>query len=121
MLATYGLTHLALAVRDPLMSFAFYRDLLGAEKQFEGADFVQFRTPGCHDAIVLRRSEALAGKAGGIEHFGFRVPDPAAVEEAIIRAESIGARIIDQGEFCPGEPYVYVEDPDGYMVEIWFE
>ncbi|HEX7516709.1 MAG TPA: hypothetical protein VF345_05420 [Chthoniobacterales bacterium] len=26
-----------------------------------------------------------------------------------------------EGEFCPGEPYLFFTDPDGYEVEIWFE
>ena len=25
------------------------------------------------------------------------------------------------GEFCPGEPYLFCEDVDGYEVEIWYE
>jgi hypothetical protein len=28
---------------------------------------------------------------------------------------------LSQGEFCPGEPYVFFEDLDGYEVEIWYE
>jgi hypothetical protein len=32
-----------------------------------------------------------------------------------------GGKITDHGEFCPGEPYVFFEDPDGYLVEIWHE
>ena len=29
--------------------------------------------------------------------------------------------IKDRGEFCPGEPYIFFADPDGYEVEVWFE
>ncbi len=29
--------------------------------------------------------------------------------------------MLDQGEFCPGEPYVFFRDLDGYEVEIWHE
>jgi hypothetical protein len=32
-----------------------------------------------------------------------------------------GGRVKSQGEFCPGEPYVFAADPDGYEIEIWFE
>ena len=27
----------------------------------------------------------------------------------------------DQGEFVPGEPYLFALDPDGNEVEIWYE
>jgi len=26
-----------------------------------------------------------------------------------------------QSVFAPGSPYAYVNDPDGYEIEIWFE
>ena len=35
--------------------------------------------------------------------------------------EELGAKIIEQGEFSPGFPFLYIEDPDGYTIEIWFE
>ena len=30
-------------------------------------------------------------------------------------------KVGDSGEFCPGEPYVFFTDPDGYEVEVWYE
>jgi len=36
-------------------------------------------------------------------------------------AEAAGARILRRGEFAPGQPYVYIGDPDGYTIELWFE
>jgi catechol 2,3-dioxygenase-like lactoylglutathione lyase family enzyme len=35
--------------------------------------------------------------------------------------ERAGGTVLDHGEFCPGEPYVFFRDPDGYEVEIWHE
>jgi predicted enzyme related to lactoylglutathione lyase len=35
--------------------------------------------------------------------------------------EEAGGTIVNQGEFCPGEPYLFFTDPDGYEVEIWHE
>jgi len=29
--------------------------------------------------------------------------------------------VVRQGEFCPGEPYLFAADLDGYEVEIWYE
>ena len=58
---------------------------------------------------------------GGIDHFGFRLKDPAHIDQALEEAKAAGARILRQGEFGPGLPYLYNEDPDGYTIEIWFE
>ena len=33
----------------------------------------------------------------------------------------VGAKVLRQGEFKPGLPFVYIEDPDVYTIEIWFE
>ena len=35
--------------------------------------------------------------------------------------EAAGGEILTRGEFCPGEPYVFCRDPDGYEIEIWHE
>ena len=41
--------------------------------------------------------------------------------EALEAIEAAGGCILRQGEFGPGLPYVYFKDPDGYVVELWFE
>jgi len=37
------------------------------------------------------------------------------------RIQSAGGKITSKGEFCPGEPYIFFKDPDGYEVEVWYE
>jgi hypothetical protein len=37
------------------------------------------------------------------------------------RIKSAGGTIIGQGEFVPGEPYIFFKDPDGYEAEIFYE
>lgn len=32
-----------------------------------------------------------------------------------------GGTTVRQGDFCPGEPYVFFRDPDGHLVEVWYE
>jgi catechol 2,3-dioxygenase-like lactoylglutathione lyase family enzyme len=76
--------------------------------------------PGAHDVIAFERRSSH-GKAGGIDHFGFRLKNPEDMERALGEIEAAGARILRQGEFAPGLPYVYFEDPDGYTIELWFE
>ena len=35
--------------------------------------------------------------------------------------QEAGGEILDKDQFCPGEPYLFFKDPDGYEVEIVFE
>jgi catechol 2,3-dioxygenase-like lactoylglutathione lyase family enzyme len=118
---TYGLTHVALAVRDPRRSLAFYRQVLGVVAVYESDDFVQVQTPGSRDVIVFERGTRNAGRRSGIAHFGFRLQRAADIARARRAVAAAGATIHDTGEFVPGEPYLFFKDPDGYEVEIWYE
>ena len=60
-------------------------------------------------------------KRGGIDHFGFRLTDPNDIDAAVDAVERAGGKLLRRGEFSPGHPYAYVEDPGGYEIEIWFE
>ena len=62
-----------------------------------------------------------AAKGGGIAHFGFRLKRPRDITRAVRAIRAAGGTISSQGEFIPGEPYVFFKDPDGYEVEIWYE
>jgi catechol 2,3-dioxygenase-like lactoylglutathione lyase family enzyme len=117
---THGLTHIALAVKDPQRSFDFYRRVLGVVAVYTQADFIQAQTPGSRDVIVFERGRH-AGKSGGVSHFGFRLTTAADLPVALRAIKAAGGTITSHGEFVPGEPYVFFKDPDGYEVEIWYE
>ena len=121
MVRTYGLTHIALAVRDAERSLAFYQQVIGAVPVYRDAGFIQAQTPGSRDVLVFEEGAPRAGRAGGVAHFGFRLVDPADIDVAVEAVERAGGRVLRRGEFCPGEPYVFFEDPDGYEVELWHE
>lgn len=121
MVKTHGLTHIALAVGDPERSLRFYEQVLGVVIVYRTAEFIQVQTPGSRDVLVFERNPTIAGPGGGIIHFGFRLHDPADIGAAIASVERAGGAILSQGDFCPGEPYVFFRDPDGYEVEIWYE
>jgi catechol 2,3-dioxygenase-like lactoylglutathione lyase family enzyme len=118
---TYGLTHVALAVSDVDRSAKFYRQVFGAVQVYRQDGFAQLQTPGSRDVIVLEKKSTSVGKSGGIAHFGFRLQHPADINAAARAVRRAGGTVKDQGEFVPGEPYLFATDPDGYEIEIWYE
>ena len=118
---THGLTHIALAVRDPKRSFRLYEKVFGAVAVYEKEDFIQAQTAGSRDVLVFERDPKQAGRSGGVVHFGFRLVDAADIKRAVRTVEAAGGTILRKGEFCPGEPYLFCRDPDGYELEIWYE
>jgi catechol 2,3-dioxygenase-like lactoylglutathione lyase family enzyme len=121
MVRTYGLTHIALSVRDAERSLSFYQQVLGVVPVYRDVGFIQAQTPGSRDVIVFEEGDPRAGRAGGVAHFGFRLVDPGDIDRAVEAVEQAGGRVLRRGEFCPGEPYVFFADPDGYEVELWHE
>jgi catechol 2,3-dioxygenase-like lactoylglutathione lyase family enzyme len=111
----------AVAVRDVDRASKFYRDVLGAVEVYRQDGFVQLQTPGTRDVLVFEAKPKLAGKTGGIAHFGFRLQDPNDIDAAARAVTEAGGAVKEQGEFVPGEPYLFATDPDGYEIEIWFE
>jgi predicted enzyme related to lactoylglutathione lyase len=107
-------------VKDIHRSSAFYENVFGAKKMYVSDDFVQLQTPNNHDIIVLEKGKVEIN-TGGIKHFGFRLINPANIESVIAEIEKAGGKIKESGEFCPGEPYVFFYDLDGYEIEIWYE
>ena len=121
MVNTYGLTHVAVAVRDLDLTQKFYSQIFGAVVVYRDAGFLQMQTPGSRDVLVFEKNAEKAGQAGGVLHFGFRLKAEADIEAARAAVKDAGGTITDTGEFIPGEPYLFATDPDGYTIEIWYE
>ena len=119
MIPTLGLTHVSLSVADLDASLAFYGALFGVREYFRDETSVQVLGPGEHDVLAFERRANRA--RGGIDHFGFRLASPGDMEAALRAVEAVGARILRQGEHAPGQPYLYIADPDGHEIEIWYE
>ncbi len=120
MIKTHGLTHINLEVQDPDRSLKFYQALCGVKEYFRDENSIQVQGPGEYDVLAFVRS-SKAGASGGISHFGFRLQNAADIEQALTKATAAGATIKSHGEFAAGCPYLYILDPDGYEIEIWYE
>ena len=121
MIQTYGLTHLALGVKDVDRAFEFYESVFGMVAVFRSEEFLQAQTPGARDVLVFERSNKATGTTGSVEHFGFRLTNPDDIDAAVRAIENAGGAIVERGEFVPGEPYLFARDRDGYLIEIWYE
>ena len=122
MIQTQGLTHIHLVVRDLDRSLAFYTRVFGLEERFrEGRGMVFLNTPNSQDLITLNEDPAearLAGVNGGVNHFGFSLAPGTDLDAAIAEVKAAGGALVKRGEHAPGVPFVYVRDPDGYLIEL---
>jgi catechol 2,3-dioxygenase-like lactoylglutathione lyase family enzyme len=122
MIKTEGLTHIHLTVRDLRRSLAFYQQAFGMEELFrEGDHLVFLRTPGSQDTITLNDDpddNSRAGDGGGIRHFGFRLAEDDDLDHAVAEIVAAGGTLLRRGEHSPDEPFAYVTDPDGYVIEL---
>ena len=121
MIKTFGLTHIALPVKDVKRSSLFYQKVFGVKEMYRSPDFIQVQTPGSKDIVVFETQQKNLPKFKPGFHFGFRLPKPSGVKSIIKTVENAGGKIKASGEFVPGEPYVFFYDPDGYEIEVWFE
>jgi len=119
---TYGLTHLAIAVRDINRTLEFYQKVFDMQVMYHHDGFIQLTTPGCNDILVFEEKDnKQIGNSGGIAHFGFRLRQPGDIDDILNKLIEAGGKIIDKGEFVSGSPYIFFKDPDGYDVEVWYE
>ena len=114
-----GLCHLHLAVRDIERSIRFYVEAFGLEVLHQRGDMAFLRTPGMHECLTLRQQTGpRVGDAGGIDHFGFPLQDPADLDTAIEQIVRAGGRLLEKGALEGGLPTAFLADPDGYRIQI---
>jgi catechol 2,3-dioxygenase-like lactoylglutathione lyase family enzyme len=122
MVRTAGLTHIHLVVRDLERSLRFYQGVFGLREQFRAAPRMVFlNTPGSQDLITLNEDPAeaeLAGVSGGVAHSASGSPVPTTSTVRSQRSKRLGASCSACGEHARGEPFAYIADPDGYVIEL---
>ena len=76
MIKTFGLTHIALPVKDVKRSSAFLSKDLWCKEMYCYPDFIQVQTPGSKDIIVFEKQKKKTARCKKGFHFGFRLPKP---------------------------------------------
>ena len=104
---TYGLTHLAIAVKDVNRTLKFYQQVFDMQTMYHENGFIQLTTPGCNDILVFEeKKDSPIGQTGGIAHFGFRLKDAAGIEEITNKVINAGGKIVPampSFEYNPGD------------------
>jgi glyoxylase I family protein len=127
--AVRELDHVVLRIRDLDRALAFYTGVLGCpvEKRQEKIGLVQLRAG--RSLIDLVPLDGKLGRAGGagpgtegrnVDHLCLRVdPFDGAVILAHLRAHGLEPGPVESRFGAEGEgPSIYVNDPDGNMVEL---
>ena len=128
------LGHLVLYVRDLAASAHFYRDVLGWEPIFNGADaelpfpaaaFVSSSHRTHHELLLIEVGAGAAalprGRRVGMYHFGLKVGD--SDDELRDALETIRANGVDLvGATDHGMTHsLYIRDPDGNEIELYID
>jgi len=109
------LRHLALKSRDLGATERFYVDLLGLEIAFPHKGMLFLQTPGGDDLlnfVAVRGTVDPAG--GGFDHFGIHLSRPR-WRKVCARLKAEGVRLRGRR----GRSAIYIEDPNGYTVELY--
>ena len=55
--STYGLTHVAMSVKDVETTLKFYTHIFGMEVMYHERKMIQLTTPGNHDILVFEEKD----------------------------------------------------------------
>lgn len=110
-----GLRHLALKTRDLKATERFYTGVLGLKVAFRHRGMVFLGSPGGEDLLNFRQvSTPFDPEAGGLDHFGLRA-DRKRFRTLREQLKAEGVEVVGRR----GRWAVYVEDPNGYTVELY--
>jgi len=121
-----GLRHLALRVSDMAAARAFYQELLGMTVVWEPDPENVYLTSGCDNLALHLMSEvdraAFSPAGQTMDHFGFVVESPEAVQKMAEQMEKAGVRIVKPFKrHRDGSSSFYMADPDGNVIQILYE
>ena len=130
---TRGLAHVNLNVSDIDRSVRFYTGVFGLELLSDGTETIQrdgqsvelrqalLSTPGQQDLLALSHAASFPMGSAGLNHIGFNFKSDEDVRVAIEAVPHYGGKMVKAGEREEEgvrEVFAYVQDPDGYYVEM---
>ena len=125
---TLGLNHVNLVVADVAESVRFYTEALGMEISQVTEEITFLATPGANDQLALQAAggnlDRASGKtrspgdSGGVDHIGFDVVDPDALEAVVSASQTAGGKLLMRFNGANDLPTAFVADPDGYVVQL---
>jgi catechol 2,3-dioxygenase-like lactoylglutathione lyase family enzyme len=96
--------------------YAFTVQAFGLVESFrQGPLMVFLSPPGGDDVLTLHQTQPVGPQ--GVAHFGFEIED-GTLDDAVAAVLKAGGKFLSQGAHAPGVPFAYVQDPDGYTIEL---
>jgi catechol 2,3-dioxygenase-like lactoylglutathione lyase family enzyme len=119
-IAVRGLRHLALRVHDLERSLAFYRDVFGLRVVWRPDERNVYLSSG-DDNLALHEDAARGAPspAEALDHLGFLVDSPEAVDAAAAHLVARGVSLVQPPKrHRDGSYSCYCADPDGNVVQL---
>ena len=114
-----GLVELTLQVRDLPALEAFYADVFGLEVLKREDDRVWLAAGRSARLGLWLPGEKEFGDEGGAHvHYAFSA-EPGSLDDLMARLEERGVPVRGPVEHPGGDRSLYVEDPEGNVVEVW--
>lgn len=116
MVKAHRLNHINLNVSDIERSVRFYQHALGLVEDFRAGPHMVFLHPSAGDDVITLHQTDPVGPQG-VAHFGFQI-EGGSLDDAVAAVVKAGGKLLGQGAHAPGVRYAYVQDPDGYVIEL---
>lgn len=119
-----GLNHITIRVNNIERAEAFYGDILGFDLVRKMGKSMAVYKVGNEDTLVLVEAETgydPTSRDYRVDHFGFYVDSPGEVDEIAEYLREKEVTILSGPANRKRGRFVFISDPDGNMIEIFFE
>lgn len=119
-----GLNHITIRVNDIEKAEHFYGTLLGFELIRKMGESMAVYQVGEEDTLVLVEAETSydpSSRDYRVDHFGFYVDTPEEVDEMADYFRENEVTILSGPANRKRGRFLFISDPDGNMIEIFFE
>ncbi|MDX1670698.1 MAG: VOC family protein [Balneolaceae bacterium] len=119
-----GINHITVRVNDINHAEEFYGDILGFELVRKMGQSMAVYRVGDEDTIVLVEAETSydpSSRDYRVDHFGFYVDSPEKVDELAEYFKEQEVTIMSGPANRKRGRFVFIADPDGNMIEIFYE